>query len=293
MTQPSRHWTHGAVERLARLRREPVRTLVVTVCVVLFAIAIPFLVAGGARIERAWATARRDSSVDRSWRGATARIDAVRVADGLELALSYAPPEKPTRSVRLHLDAPGTSWIATRVRIRYDPRHPDRVELTDIVEPAALWTGLLAGSALCVGAGAATLAFMLWRRRAAFGTTGPLTVLAAPVARSAILGAAGLVLWVVGTAGRRGIAGAASGLGRGISTTVGYLLAIGLPLLAFAAGALVTAWLAKHREQPMPGALGSAQAWIDRAADHLPTPSELAPPSDEERHAAGRRPGSA
>lgn len=74
----------------------------------------------------------------------------------------------------------------------------------------------------------------------------------------------------------RGWTGVADRLGHQFSIVFGDMLGITVPLVAFALGCLLTAWLARHRHhEDHEGLLSRAHRIIDRAAGYVPSPEEL------------------
>src|SRR5690242_10893052 len=85
------------------LVKNPVRLLVMGVCLVLVAVAIPLLVGGGSRLEAAWSDLRHERSVGRDWIRGTGHLTEVRANDGITLHLFYfdRSGDRHTASVRL------------------------------------------------------------------------------------------------------------------------------------------------------------------------------------------------
>jgi hypothetical protein len=118
-------------------------------------------------------------------------------------------------------------------------------------------------------------------------------VLRVPLALSAAFLAGGVAAWAIGTVSLRGWTGVADRLGHQFSVVFGDMLGITVPLVAFALGCLLTAWLARHRHhEAHEGLLSRAHRLIDRAAGYVPSPEELQaqrqdrPPGPEEPGAA-------
>lgn len=286
--------------RVGDLVRDPVRLLVVATCVVLVSVAVPLLVGGGARLERAWRDWRHDTAVDRSWVRTTGAVTAVRARDGLDFRVTYRDRRDRRNTARAHVDTPGDGWIRTSRPIRYDPRHPDRVELIGLAEPRPLGSALVAGAAIGAGAAALVMAVALWRRRRLLVVSAhPAAALRIPLAVSGVILTLGLAAWAIGTVSLQGWSGVADRIGHGLSVVFGDLLGVAVPLVAFGAGCLLTAWLARHRHHERhSGMLSSAHRLIDRAAGYVPSPEDLkvdssvAPggaddgPTDRPHHAA-------
>ena len=98
--------------------------------------------------------------------------------------------------------------------------------------------------------------------------------------------ALGIAAWAVGTVNLRGWTGVADRLGHQFSIVFGDMLGVTVPLVAFAIGCLLTAWLARHRHhETHEGVLSSVHRLIDRAAGYVPSPEDL----QAARHERGRR----
>lgn len=262
-------------EWASRLVRDPLRLLLAAISVALVVVAVPLLVTGSRRVERAWTDWRHETNVREDWTPTEANVVAVRSDDGLGLRLVFLDASHEFRRAQVHLDA--TRWVERRVPIRYDPRDPSRVEVVGIDEPLPLGSALTAGVALGAGGAALVLGVAMWRRRRLLAVSArPLTALRVPLAIAATLLAAGIVAWVIGTVMLQGWSAVANSLGDVLATVFGDLLGIVVPLVAFAAGCLVTAWLARHRHHEQhEGLLSDAYRIIDRAAGYAPSPEEL------------------
>ena len=126
-------------------------------------------------------------------------------------------------------------------------------------------------------------------------STHSITVLRAPLAIAGFLLAIGIAAWAVGTVSLQGWTSIADRIGVQVSDVFGSVLSLGIPLVAFAGGCLVTAWLARHRHHERhDGMLSSAHRIIDRASEYMPSPEQLRvhdepqprPSSDDSTHAA-------
>jgi hypothetical protein len=105
-----------------------------------------------------------------------------------------------------------------------------------------------------------------------------------PLVAAGLLIVAGLAAWAIGTVWERGWSAVASATGHLAATVFGDLLGVLVPLVAFALGCLVTAWLARHRHHDEhDGLLSSAYRMIDRAAGMAPSPDEMRPDDVPER----------
>jgi hypothetical protein len=263
--------------RARNLIHHPVRLLIAGICIVLLAVALPLLIGGGTRLYSAWTDWRHDRAVGRDWVRSTATILEIREQDGLGVRLSFRDRDGERHVTTVNIESTGGEWIAGRTPIRYDPSRPGRVVLVDVDEASPVGRALVAGAAVGAGLAALILAFATWRRRRVIEETGrPFTVLRVPLAVSALLLAGGIAAWAVGTVSLRGWTGVADRLGHQFSVVFGDMLGITVPLVAFALGCLVTAWLARHRHhEAHEGILSSAHRLIDRAAGYVPSPEEL------------------
>jgi len=117
----------------------------------------------------------------------------------------------------------------------------------------------------------------VWRRRKLLAVSAkPMQALVVPLAIAGTLLAGGLAAWVVGTVTRQSWFGVVNSVGDLLATIFADMLGIVIPLLAFVAGCLVTAWLARHRHHEQhEGLLSDAYRMIDRAAGYAPSPDEL------------------
>jgi hypothetical protein len=257
------------------LLHHPVRLLIGGICIVLLAVALPLLVGGGARLYSAWNDWRHDRAVGRDWISSTATIQEVRDRDGLVLRLAYRDRAGTRHTATVVVDS-GSEWIASRTPIRYDPNDAGSVDLVDVVE-RPVGNALVAGAAIGAGLAAVILAIAIWRKRRVLEESGhPFTVLRVPLALSAIVLAFGIAAWAAGTVHLRGWTGVADRLGHQFSIVFGDMLGVTVPLVAFALGCLLTAWLARHRHhEDHEGILSRAHRLIDRAAGYVPSPEEL------------------
>ena len=138
---------------------------------------------------------------------------------------------------------------------------------------------LIAGAPLGAGIGALVIAVGLWRRRRLVAVSAtPIAVLRRPLTIGLAVTIAGVGAWAAGTVIERGWSAIASATGHLVGTVFGDLLGVFVPVVAFVAGCLLTAWLARHRNHAEHhGLLSSAHRLIDRAAGMVPSPEELAP----------------
>jgi hypothetical protein len=151
------------------------------------------------------------------------------------------------------------------------------VDLIGVAEARPIGSALVAGAAIGAGLAALILAFGIWRRRRALAEADhPFRVVRVPLALAGLVLAIGIAAWAVGTVSLRGWSGVADRLGNQFSVVFGDLLGVGLPLVTFAIGCLLTAWLARHRHhEAHDGVLSNMHRVIDRAAGYVPSPEDL------------------
>jgi hypothetical protein len=277
-----------AMDRFAALSRRmnqygrdvvdnPVRLLIGGICIVLLAVALPLLIGGGMRLDRAWTDWRHERSVGRDWIRSTGTLTSVREGDTLALRLTYFDRSGERHRAEVQVEASGAKWITSRMPIRYDPQHPSQVDLVNLAEINPLGSGLVAGASIGAGLASLILAFGIWRRRRVLADTShPIAVLRVPLAFAGVVLAGGIAAWAVGTVKLRGWSGVATRLGNQLSTVFGDLLGVIVPLVTFAIGCLLTAWLARHRHhEGHDGMLSRVHGVIDRAAGFVPSPEDL------------------
>jgi hypothetical protein len=267
----------GAARRAIALLSDPVRLLVASIAVLLFIVSVPLLVSGAQRLEWAWSDFQHHRSVDEHWIRAEGTLTEVRFEDGLGFQVTYRDRHGERHHAEVHVDAPGDEWIGTQLPLQYDPLHPERVNLVDVGQPRPLGSALVAGASIGAGLAAAVLAFAVWRRRRLIRVSAhPLQALRIPLATAGVLLVLGLTAWAIGTVTLQGWAGIANRIGDFFATVFGDLLGFLVPIVAFAAGCLLTAWLARHRHhEEHEGMLSSAHRLIDRAAGYVPSPEEM------------------
>ncbi len=146
-----------------------------------------------------------------------------------------------------------------------------------MAEVNPLGSALVAGAAIGAGLAALIMSVAVWRRRRALAEARhPFTILRVPLAVSGFVLALGMASWAVGTVKLRGWSGVADRLGKQLSVVFGDLLGVTVPLVAFAIGCLLTAWLARHRHhEDHDGMLSRLHRLIDRAAGFVPSPEDL------------------
>jgi hypothetical protein len=269
------------------LVENPVRILIGGICIVLLAVALPLLIGGGMRLDTAWKDWRHERTIGRDWIRSTGTITSVRGVDGLSLRLAYFDLTGERHTAQVEVEGAGGKWIDRRLPIRYDPAHPGQVDLVNIAEVRPVGSALIAGAAIGAGLAALILAVGTWRRRRVLARSSrPFTVMRVPLAIAGSVLALGLAAWAVGTVSLRGWSGVADRLGKQFSVAFGDLLGVLFPLVTFAIGCLLTAWLARHRHHDSHhGMLSRVHGVIDRAAGYVPSPEEL------QAEPAGTEPG--
>jgi hypothetical protein len=264
-------------ERLWSVARDPRRVLPVVVVIALLAIAVPLTVTGLTRVGRGAMDWRRQSAIH--WRHATGHVDRVKIDDGLVLDLRYRDRHGDRHRVQAFVGDADGKWVNRTMPIRYDTGDPQSIELVGIGNADPIPTLLLAGAPLGAGVAGIVLAIGLFRRRALVAVSArPLQAMRGPLVAAEILTVAGLAAWAVGTVWERGWSAVASSTGHLAARVFGDLLGVFVPLVAFALGCLVTAWLARHRHHDEhEGLLSSAYRMIDKAAGMAPSPDEMRP----------------
>ena len=259
------------------LIKNPVRLLVGGICVVLVVVALPLLIGGGTRLDTSWSEWRHQRSIGRDWIRATGTVTAMREGDGLALRLFYFDLRGDRHDAQVQAEGSGSQWIGSRLPIRYDPNHMGQVDLLGVTEVRPIGSALVAGAAIGAGFAALILAFGIWRRRRVLADSNhPIRVLRVPLALAGFVLALGLAAWAVGTVSLRGWSGVGDRLGYQFSVVFGDLLGVVLPLVTFAIGCLLTAWLARHRHhEAHDGMLSNVHRVIDRAAGYVPSPEDL------------------
>jgi hypothetical protein len=267
----------AGARRAKAILHDPVRVLIGAIAVVLVVVSVPLLIGGAQRLDRAWGEFHHHRSVDEHWIRAEGTITQVRYDDGLGLQVTYRDRRGSSHRAEVHVDAPGDEGIGTRVPLRYDPLHTERVDLVGVGEQRPFGSALVAGAAIGAGVAALLLAAAVWRRRALLAVSPhPLAVLRIPLATAGVVLVVGVTAWVIGTVTLQGWTGIAGRIGDLVSTAFSDFLGVLLPVFAFAAGCLLTAWLARHRHhEDHVGVLSNAHRLIDRAAGYVPSPDEM------------------
>ena len=207
------------------------------------------------------------------------------------VAVRYRDADRRLRAADVFVGDADGRWIDRSPRIRYDVADPDHVEIVGVSGDDPLLGILRAGAPLGAGIAGLVLAWSLWRRRRLVAVSArPLQVMRGPIVVSSTILVVGIGAWAVGTVLDQGWSAVASGFGHLASTVFGDLLGVLVPLVAFALGCLVTAWLARHRHHDdHDDILSSAHRFIDRAAGLVPSPDDLraraeAPVPESGRH---------
>jgi hypothetical protein len=264
-------------ERLWAVARDPLRVLPIVAVIALLAIAVPLTVTGLSRGARGALDWRRQSTID--WHHTTGHVDRVKIDDGLVLDLRYRDRHGDAHRVETFVGDASGKWVDRDVPIRYAAGDPQNVELVGFGNQDPIPALLLAGAPLGAGIAGIVLAVSLFRRRALVAVSArPLQAMRGPLVAAGLLVVAGLAAWAIGTVWERGWSAVASATGHLAATVFGDLLGVFVPLVAFALGCLVTAWLARHRHHDEhDGILSNAYRMIDRAAGMAPSPEEMRP----------------
>ncbi len=255
----------------------PVWLLIGALILVLVVLSVPLVVGSAARLDRIWGDWRHDATVTRNWTPTVATIRGVRVADSLDLDLAYWDRGGKRHRAEVHIDPPSNQWVSSTLPIRYDPRHPSRVDVVGVTTSHPIGQALTNGAALGAGVAAAMLAFAIWRRRGVIAVADrPLHVLRGPLALSGVVLTIGIAAWGVGTMTTQGWTSIADGIGAQASNLFRDFMLVIVPAVAFGAGALASAWLARHRHHERhDGILSSAHRLIDRASEYMPSPEQI------------------
>ncbi len=269
--------------------RDPRRVLPVLAVVALLLIGVPYTATGLSRVGRAALDWRSDSRVH--WHRTTGTVTGVRDADGLLAQVRYHDQSGHAHAAEAYVADPTKKWLRTKVPMRFDVHDFDRVKLIGFGDHAPVPALLVAGAPLGAGIAALVIALALWRRRRLVAVSAtPIAVLRGPLTIAATIAVAGIGAWAVGTVLERGWSAIASATGHLVGTVFGDLLGVLVPLVAFVAGCLLTAWLARHRNHAdHDGLLSRAHGLIDRAAGMVPSPEEMASDDrsrDHPHHAA-------
>lgn len=261
--------------RLWAAARDPVRVLPTLAILALVLVGVPLTLAGLTRMSRVALDWRQDSVT--TWRETTGVLVKVRDQGGMVAKVSFRDREGDRRQADVFVGDTGRRWVDVRPAIRYNRDDPTHVEIVGFGEPDPVAGLLLAGAPLGAGLAALSLALGVWRRRRLVVVSArPVEALRGALILATVIALAGVAAWAAGTILERGWSAVASGAGHLVSTVFGDLLGVLVPLVAFALGALVASWLARHRGGgDQTGMLSRAHHLIDRAAGRMPSPEEL------------------
>jgi hypothetical protein len=255
--------------------RNPRRLLLLASIVALLAFGLPLTVAGVGRTARGVGNWRSDAGAD--WHRARGRVVAVRDDPTLLVRVRYRDESGAARVVRIGLEGRTGRWLGPRVQLRYDTNNHSKVDL-DIdgsVRPGI--DVLLAGAPLGAGLAAIVTALALWRRRhSLLASERPVVAAASASVVGGIIVVTGLAAWAVGTVGERGWSGVGASMRDAVATAFAEMLGVLIPIVTFAIGCVLTAWLARHRSRlEHDGLLADAYGLVHRAAEVVPSPDEL------------------
>ncbi len=276
LVERSAAWGRRCAHHAWVVARDPLRILPLMAVVALLVIGVPYTMTGVSRVARSTMAWRSESSTH--WQRTDGTVIGVRAAGTLEARVRFID-----RGGRVHVATTSlideSKWVTRRVPIRFDRRDPAHIELIGFGSTGTFRSLLIAGAPLGVGISALILAVGLWKRRRLIAVSAtPMAVLRRPLAAAGVALLAGISAWTVGTVLERGWSAIVSSSGHLASQVFGDLLGVLVPLVAFAAGALLTAWLARHRHhEDHRGMLSSAHRLIDRVAGYVPSPEELGP----------------
>ncbi|MEO6468726.1 MAG: hypothetical protein ABIP21_06465 [Acidimicrobiia bacterium] len=257
--------------------RDPLRLLTIVAVGALLLIGLPYTATGLSRVGRAAMDWRSESRVH--WHHADGVVTGVRDSDGLVARVKYRDDDDRSHVAETRVGDTGSQWLATDVRVKFDPKHPSRIEILGFRNRSPVAGLLIAGAPLGAGIGALIVAVGVWRRRRLVAVSAsPIAALRRPLNLGGAVVVAGVGAWAAGTVLDRGWSAVATSTGHLAGTVFGDLLGVLVPVVAFVFGALLTAWLARHRHHgEHDGLLSSAHRLIDRAAGMVPSPEELAP----------------
>ena len=268
--------------------RDPLRLLPIVAVGALLLIGIPYTATGLSRVGRAGMDWRTESRV--RWHHADGVVTGVRDSDGLVARVEYRDDHRRSHVAETRVRDTTAHWLTTAVRVKFDPKHLRRIEVLGFGNRSPVAGLLIAGAPLGAGVSALIVSVGVWRRRRLIAVSAaPLAALRRPLNLGFAVVIAGVGAWAAGTVLDRGWSAIASSTSHLIGTVFGDLLGVLVPLVAFAFGALLTAWLARHRHhREHEGLLSSAHRLIDRAAGMVPSPEEMGP----DESATERDPGS-
>ena len=268
---------HRWLRRAWATASDPLRVLPVLAVAALLLIAVPLMLTGLTRVASAGLDWRSEATVH--WHRTTGTVVGVRESDGLSVRVRYRDQRGRAHRAETTVGDATKRWVTRRLPIRFDPSDHGRVELVGFDDHPPIPALLLAGAPLGAGVGALVIAIALWRRRRLVAVSAkPFSVMARPVIIGVSILLAGIGAWAAGTVAQRGWSAVASSTGHVTATIFGDLLGVLVPLVTFAAGCMLTAWLARHRNHAEHnGLLSSAHRLIDRAAGMVPSPEEMRP----------------
>ena len=257
--------------------RDPLRLLPIVAVGALLLIGIPYTATGLSRAGRAGMDWRTESRV--RWHHANGTVTGVRDSDGLVARIQYRDDHHRAHVAGTRVRDTAAHWLTTTVRVKFDPKHLRRIEVLGFGNRSPVAGLLIACAPLGAGVSALIVSVGVWRRRRLVAVSAaPLAALRRPLNLGFAVVIAGVGAWAAGTVLDRGWSAIASSTSHLIGTVFGDLLGVLVPLVAFAFGALLTAWLARHRHhREHDGLLSRAHRLIDRAAGMVPSPEEMAP----------------
>ncbi len=266
--------------------RNPLQLLPIVAVGALLLIGIPYTATGLSRVSRAGMDWRSESRVH--WHHADGLIIGMRDSDGLVVRVKYRDDHHRSHVAETGVGDTSSQWLATAVRVKFDPNHLRRIEVIGFGVRSPVAGLLIAGAPLGAGVGALIMAVGVWRRRRLIAVSAtPIAAIRRPLNLGFVAVIAGVGAWAGGTVLDRGWSAIASSTGHLIGTLFGDLLGVLVPVVAFVFGALLTAWLARHRHhREHVGLLSSAHRLIDRAAGMVPSPEEMAPDESANERAA-------
>jgi hypothetical protein len=285
MAETGRRWA----ARAWAAARDPLRVLPILAAFALLVIGVPYTATGLSRVGRAALDWRSEARVH--WQRTTGTVTGVRESDGLVVQVHFRDQHGHPQRAETYVEDPTKKWLRTTVPMRFDVNDVTRIKLIGFGDHAPIPALLVAGAPLGAGIGAIVIAIGLWRRRRLVAVSArPIGVLRGTLTVGGSIVVLGIGAWAAGTVLQRGWAAIVSATGHLAGTVFGDLLGVLVPVVAFVAGCLLTAWLARHRHHTEhEGLLSSAHRLIDRAAGLVPSPEEMSadePAEDHPHHAA-------
>lgn len=257
--------------------RNPLQLLPILAVGALLLIGIPYAATGLSRVGRAGMDWRAESRVH--WHHADGTVTGVRDSDGLVARVEFRDDHHRAHVAETRVRDTSVHWLTPAVRVKFDPKHVARIEVLGFGNRSPVAGLLIAGAPLGAGVGALIVAAGVWRRRRLLAVSAaPIAALRRPLNLGFAVVIMGVGAWAAGTVLDRGWSAIASSTSHLIGTVFGDLLGVLVPVVAFVFGAMLTAWLARHRHhREHDGLLSSAHRLIDRAAGMVPSPEEMAP----------------